>query len=329
MSPWLVALLRFLSAIGLMLVNGVVLIYMLRKVLGRLHIRYGPNEVGPKGVFQTLCDVGKLIAKEEITPDHVDRPLYKLAPYLVFVPAVMVYLVIPFAPGWVMMDSEYGLLFLFGITSLVPVGLLGVSWASNNKYSLIGGMRAIGGQISYEVPLLLSMLPIAMTAGSLNLTAIVEAQSSLWYIVPQFPAFLLFLVAGLMELNQIPFDMSEAEGELIGGWCTEYSSMRFGIMFLAEFSNSFILAAAMVTLFFGGWQTGIAAIDTSLAAPVIFMLKTYLVIFFIQVIRGTWPRPRVDQYMHLGWKYLMPAALTWILVSGLVIKLVQIYGGGA
>lgn len=329
MNPWLGSLLNFLAAIGLMLFNGVVLIYMLRKVLARLHVRIGPNEIGPKGIFQTLNDVVKLMTKEEITPDHVDKPLYKLAPYLVFVPSLMMYMVIPFSENLVIMDSEYGLLFLFGIVSLVPVGLLGVSWASNNKYSLIGGLRAIGGQISYEVPLLLSMVPIAMMAGTLNLKEIVLAQNSLWYIIPQLPAFFLFLTAGLMELSQIPFDMAEAEGELIGGWCTEYSSMRFGIMFLAEFSNSFILAAAIVTLFFGGWQTGISAVDASIAAPIIFMIKTYIVIFFLQVIRGTWPRPRVDQYMHLGWKYLMPASLAWILISGLIIKLVQIYGGAA
>lgn len=329
MSPWLIGLLRFLAALGLALFNGVVLIYMLRRVLGRLHVRIGPNEVGPQGIFQTLCDVGKIISKEEIIPDHVDKPLYKFMPFLVFAPALLAYMVIPFSATWIIMDSEFGLLFLFGISSLVPVAFLGVSWASNNKYALLGGIRAIGSQITYEVPLLLSMLPVAMMAGSLNLKDIVLAQQSLWFIIPQFPAFLIFLVAGLAELNQIPFDMSEAEGELVGGWSTEYSSMRFGIMYLAEFSNSFILAAAIVTLFLGGWQTGIAAVDASIAAPIIFMIKTYIIIFFIMVIRGTWPRPRIDQYLHLGWKYLMPASLAWILISGLVIKLVQIYGGAA
>lgn len=329
MNPWLDALLRFLAAIGLMLVNGVVLIYMLRRVLGRLHVRIGPNEVGPQGIFQTLCDVGKLISKEEIIPGHVDRPLFKYVPFLVFVPALMAYIVVPFSERLIILDSEFGLLYLFGIASLVPISLLGVAWASNNKYSLLGGIRAIGAQINYEVPLLLSVLPIAMMAGSLNLKEIVLAQQNLWYIVPQFPAFLLFLTAGLMELNQAPFDMSEAEGELIGGWGTEYSSMRFGLMYLAEFSNSFILSAAIVTLFLGGWQIGIPAVDNSWAAPFVFVIKTYLVIWFVQVIRGTWPRPRIDQYMHLGWKYLMPASLIWIAITGLVIKALQVWGGAA
>lgn len=330
MSLVLIALLRVLAAVGLMLMNGVVLIYMLRKVLGHLHVRLGPIHTGPKGIFQTAMDVLKLLTKEDITPTGVDLWLYRLAPIVVFVPSLMAYAALPYAESWIIADLDTGLLFTFAVLSLVPLGILMAGWASANKWSLLGGMRAAAMQIAYEVPLLLSALPIVMLVGSTNLSEIVGAQAGTiagflprWFIFnPLFwPTFIIFVVASLIESNQTPFDMSEGESELVGGWATEYSAMKFGFMFLAEFSNGFVVSAMAVTLFFGGWTLPWVPESVSVAlGPVTFMLKTYIGIFIMMWIRGTFPRVRIDQLMELGWKRLIPASLVWIVIAGVIIK---------
>ena len=325
MNPWLIGILRFLAALGLMLVNGVVMIYMLRKVLGHLHLRLGPMNVGWHGIAQTTMDVLKLFTKEDPTPAGVDRPLYFLAPFVVFVPSLMAYIVLPFSKTWVIGDFDLGLLFVFAAMSLIPLGVLAAGWGSNNKWSLIGGLRAVGAQVTYEVPFLLAALPVVMLAGSLNLGDIVSAQSHIWYVIPAFPAFIIFLIAGLIENGQTPFDMTEAESELVAGFATEYASMKFGLLFLSEFSNTFILSALMVTLFFGGWHGGFGIIP----APIVFMFKTYLGITALMIIRGTLPRVRVDQLLSLGWKVLLPVSIGWVMLTALVIKLVAIVRGVA
>lgn len=330
MSPLLTAVLKVAAAVGLMLANGVVLIYMLRKVLGHLHVRLGPIHMGPKGIFQTTMDVLKLFTKEDITPCGVDLDLFRLAPIAVFAPSLLAYAALPYARNVRIADLDTGLLFTFAALSLVPLGILMAGWASANKWSLLGGMRAAAQQIAYEVPLLLSVLPIVMLVGSANLGVIVEAQIGTvagflprWFIFnPLFwPTFLIFVVASLVESNQTPFDMSEAESELVGGFATEYSAMKFGFMFLAEFSNGFIISALAVTLFFGGWTLPWVPESLSTAlGPVTFMLKTYVGIFCMMWIRGTFPRVRIDRLMELGWKRLIPAALVWIVISGVIIK---------
>lgn len=325
MNPWLIGILRFLAALGLMLVNGVVMIYMLRKVLGHLHLRLGPMNVGWHGIAQTTMDVLKLFTKEDPTPAGVDRPLYFLAPFVVFVPSLMAYIVLPFSKTWVIGDFDLGLLFVFAAMSLIPLGVLAAGWGSNNKWSLIGGLRAVGAQVTYEVPFLLAALPVVMLAGSLNLGDIVSAQSHIWYVIPAFPAFIIFMIAGLIENGQTPFDMTEAESELVAGFATEYASMKFGLLFLSEFSNTFILSALMVTLFFGGWHGGFGIIP----APIVFMFKTYLGITALMIIRGTLPRVRVDQLLSLGWKVLLPVSIGWVMLTALVIKLVAIVRGVA
>jgi len=316
---------RFLACLGLMLLNGVVLILMLRKVLGHLHLRLGPTYLGPRGMFQTLADVLKLFTKEDPTPTNVDRSLYFLAPAAVFIPSLMAYAALPFSDSMVAADLENGLLYTFAVLALVPIGILMAGWSSSNKWSLIGGMRAVSQQVAYEVPLLLATIPIVMTTSSLNLGDIVKAQSGLWNVVPQFPAFVIFFIAALVETNQTPFDLSEAESELIGGFATEYASMKFGLLFLSEFSNTFVMSALTVTLFFGGWQGGFGIIP----APVVFMFKTYLMIFVLMWIRGTMPRVRIDHMMSLAWKILMPASIAWILVVGLVMKLADVVKAGS
>lgn len=332
MNPVLVATLRFLAALGLMLTNGVVMILMLRKVLARLHVRLGPMENGPHGAFQTVFDVLKLFTKEDVTPTGVDKALFFLAPIAVFIPSLMAYMVVPFSRTWTIVDHEVSLLLGFAVASIVPLGILMAGWSSNNKWSLIGAMRSVGALVTYEVPMLLAALPVAMMAGSLNLGDIVAAQSGVWFIV-NVPSFLLFLVAGLIEANQVPFDLTEADSELVAGFATEYSAMKFGFLFLSEFSNTFILSAMIVTLFLGGWQVPFVPAETlhtiGLVPPVVFMVKTYLVIWFLMTIRGTLMRVRVDQLMNLGWKVLMPASIVWLMICAALIKLGGALFGGA
>ena len=334
MNPWAIALLRFLAALSLLLVNGVVMIYMLRKVLARLHIRLGPMDNGPWGMFQTVFDVLKLLTKEDPTPRAVDKALFFLAPAIVFVPSLMAYMVLPFSRTWVVVDLPYGLLFIFAVMSVIPLGILCAGWASNNKWSLIGAMRVVGSQVSYEVPMLLAALPVVMMAGSLSLSDIVRAQSGtfLWILPRWFafnvPALVLFFIAGLIEAGQTPFDLAEADSELVAGYATEYSAMKFGLLFLSEFSNVFMFSALTVTLFFGGWQVPWVPADAVQGiAPLVFMLKTYVGIFFIFTIRGTLPRIRVDQMLAAGWKVLLPASLAWVMVTAFVIKVGQALGG--
>lgn len=327
----LYAVLRILAALGLMLANGVVLIYMLRKVLGHLHIRLGPTELGPAGMLQTTADVVKLLTKEDPTPAAVDRALYFAAPVIVFVPSLAAYAALPFSSKWVIADLDLGVLWTLAIVSLVPLGIVAAGWASANKWSLLGGMRAVAQQITYEVPLLLAALPPVMVAGSLNLGDIVRAQQPLWFWLVCLPAFVLFVIAGLVESNQTPFDMSEADSELVAGYATEYASMKFGLLFLAEFSNTFIFAAMIVTLFLGGWLIPFVPEGTVLAfgAPIVFILKTYLVIFVLMWIRGTLPRVRIDQLLTLGWKALLPATLACVVLYAAGIKLWPVIFGGA
>ncbi len=333
MSPLLQALLRTLAAVALLLVNGVVLILMLRKVLARLHLRLGPTRVGPWGVLQTVADVFKLLTKEDFRPSGADKWLFRLAPVLVFVPSFMAYLPLALSDTWRFSDLDTGVLFVLAAGSLVPIGILMAGWGSNAKWSLLGGLRAAGQQIAYEIPLMLSVLGPVMFAGSLNVAAIVNAQRGVWlgviprwFVLPQLVGFVIFAIAGQAETSQTPFDMSEAESELITGFANEYSGMRFGFMFLAEFSNMFVVSALGVTLFFGGWLVPWADRNPLALAlgPAVFMLKTYLGIAVMMWVRGTLPRVRVDQLLAFSWKTLIPVSLAWTVLSALVMRAVNL-----
>jgi NADH-quinone oxidoreductase subunit H len=320
--------LRVLAMLVLVLANGVVLIYMLRKVLGRLHLRIGPDRVGPWGLLQTTADVLKLLTKEDLRPAASDPWLFNIAPFLVFVPSFMAYMVLVFGPELAVTNLDTGILVVFAVLSLVPLGVLMAGWASNSKWSLIGGMRAAGQQIAYEVLLLLSAIGPVMMAGSMNLGTIVAAQSGTWlgfiprwFVFPQIVAFVIYVIAAQADTQQTPFDMSEAESELITGFANEYGGMRFGFLFLAEFSNMFVVSAIGTMLFFGGWQLPWVATPGWLA-PFVFMVKVYAGIFCMMWARGSLPRFRVDQMLAFCWKRLIPAALVWIVVWACIQRLV-------
>jgi len=320
-------LLRFVAMVALLLVNGVVLIYMLRKVLGHLHLRIGPNRVGPFGLLQTTNDVIKLLTKEDLRPEAADAWLFNIAPFLVFVPSFMAYIPLVFGPDLAVTNLDTGILVVFAVLSLVPIGVMMAGWGSNAKWSLIGGMRAAGQQIAYEIPLLLSVLGPVMMAGSMDPAKIVAAQAGTWFgfiprwfVIPQIVAFVVYVIAAQAETQQTPFDMSEAESELITGFANEYGGMRFGFLYLAEFSNMFIVAAIGTMLFFGGWQ--LPWITTpGWAAPFVFMFKTYVGIFTMMWARGSLPRFRVDQMLAFCWKRLIPISLVWVVVWATIQRL--------
>lgn len=324
----------------LILIAVVVLIFMLtavlylvlklRWVIARIQSRLGPNRTGPWGIAQTVADALKLLQKEDVIPCGADKWLFTIAPALVFIPAYLVYVVVPFGAGLTAQSLNVGVVYISAISSISIIGIIVGGWASNNKWSLLGAFRGASQLISYEVPIILAMVVPVLVTGSLDLNAIVTGQAGgLWHwnLFTGFPmlplAFLMLLIAGLAEINVTPFDIMEAESELVAGFNTEYSGMKFALFFLAEFAESFTLSAIIVTLFLGGYQpplhilggqlTGIAFSAVSLFW---FMAKCWLLVVFIMWVRSTLPRVRVDQLMNLSWKALIPTGLANLLLTG-------------
>ncbi|OGW91528.1 MAG: NADH-quinone oxidoreductase subunit H [Omnitrophica bacterium RIFCSPHIGHO2_02_FULL_63_14] len=290
-------------------VNALFLVWMERRVSAAIQLRRGPIHVGPQGLLQTLADAVKLLSKELVLPKESDRFLYRLAPLLVFAPILSAFLILPIGPGLIIRDLNVGFLFVFSLSNISFIGIFIAGWSSNNKYALLGSMRAVAQNISYEIPLLLSTMGVVMIAGTLRMTGLVAAQEGLWFAVLQPVAFLIFLTAALAEANRAPFDIPEAESELVAGFHTEYSGMRFALFFLGEYTAIFVSSAIAVTLFMGGWR------GPFLPGPVWFLLKTYLVVFVIMWVRWTFPRLRSDQLMNFAWKVLIPVALANVLVT--------------
>jgi NADH-quinone oxidoreductase subunit H len=313
------AIIYFVTVLVFILINVLILVWLERRVAGFFQERLGPNRVGPFGLLQTVNDTVKLLGKESIIPKAADRMLFKIAPVAIFTTAVALYTVIPFGKDLSVTNTGLGLFFFISFSSTTTIAILMAGWGSNNKYSLLGGMRTVAQIISYEIPLVLSMLGVVMLVGSLNLSDIVNAQKSMWYVVLQPVAFIIFLIAGTAELNRAPFDMPEAEQELVGGYHTEYTGMRFALFFLSEYANLFSISAIAATLFLGGWQGPL------LPSFVWFMIKVYAMIFVFMWFRWTFPRFRMDHMMKLNWKLLIPLALANILLTGAGIKLFQYY----
>lgn len=320
----IITLIKILVVFVVFLLMIAFLTWLERKLLGHFQVRLGPMRVGPHGLLQPFADGIKLLFKEEITPAHVHKFIYYLAPLLVFIPALIIVAVIPFGDritvfgqsiDLVISDFNIGILYILAVTSLSVYGIVLAGWSSNNKYSLLGGLRSSAQMISYEVSLALSLVGVFMIAGSLSLVEIVNSQDKFfnWFIFRQPLGFVLYLVCALAEINRVPFDLPEAENELVAGFHTEYSSMKFAMFFLGEYGNMINVSALATTLFLGGWQG-------PFLPPVLwFLIKLSAFLFFFIWIRATLPRFRYDQLMNFGWKVLLPLALSNILITGVVM----------
>jgi len=298
-----------------------------RKVIAWAQSRLGPMRVGPYGVLQAFADPLKLMTKEDITPANADKVMFTLAPILSLVPAFVVFAVIPFGsdPLYYVADINVGLLFLISVTSIGVYGIILAGWASNSKYPLLAGLRASAQLISYEIAITMTLVSVILTAGTLSMVEIVEAQreAGWWFGFIQPVAFVLVLIGGLAETNRAPFDMPEAEQELTGGFHTEYSGMRFGLFFLAEYANMIVISAVVVVLFWGGWlrpfpSVGALALLDYIPSWIWMFSKMFLVLYLFIWIRATLPRYRYDQLMRIGWKVLIPIAIANVVVTAVV-----------
>jgi NADH-quinone oxidoreductase subunit H len=351
----LLSIIKLLFVFTVVMVGVAMLTLMERKVSAWMQNRRGPNRVGWAGLLQPAADGLKNILKEETMPARANRGLFLLAPALSFIPALMLSAVIPFAAPlnvdfdftlgalgrfvhhgampMVVADLPIGFLFVLSISSMGIYGIALAGWASNSKYSLLGGLRASAQMVSYEVAMGMSLIPVLLLSGNVSFSEIIAGQHTLWYVMPLFLSFFLFLVAGFAETNRLPFDLPEAESELIAGYHTEYSAMKFSMFFIAEYANVVTVSAMVATLFFGGWDIPFTHWDESgtwlavLVSGVFFFLKTFFWIFFIMWIRWTLPRFRYDQLMALGWKVMLPLALGYIMVTATALWVLDAVAG--
>ena len=296
-----------------LLTLSALLIWLERRLLGFWQERYGPNRVGPFGLLQVVADMIKIFMKEDWVPPFADKAVFVIAPAVIIVTILMSFAVVPFTPSIVVADLNVGLLFFLAMSSLSAYSVVLAGWASNNKYSLLGGLRASAQMLSYEVFMGLSLMGVVMLAGSFSLRDIVEAQHRVWFCIPQILGFIIFLIAGLAETKRIPFDIPEAEAELVAGFHTEYSGMKFGMFFVGEYLGVILISAMITVLFFGGWQ------GPWLPPAVWFSIKTFLFICLFILLRAALPRLRFDQLMAFGWKVMLPLALVNLTVTGAVV----------
>lgn len=294
------------------------LIWLERRLLALWQDRYGPNRIGPFGLFQVMADMVKIFFKEDWIPGFADKPVFIMAPAVLMITILMSFAIVPFAPGIMVVDLNIGILFFLAMSSLGAYSVVLGGWASNNKYSLLGAMRGAAQMISYEVFMGLSLMGVVVMVGSLNMTDIVMAQKNMWFIVPQFIGFAIFFIAGVAETHRLPFDIMEAESELIAGYHSEYSGLKFGVFFVGEYLGITLISALITTLFFGGW------LGFGFLPPVFwFLLKTFAFIMVFILLRAALPRPRYDQLMSFGWKILLPLSLLNLLVTGAVVLYFQ------
>lgn len=294
------------------------LIWLERRMLALWQDRYGPNRAGPFGLLIVVADTIKLFFKEDWIPPFADKTIFVIAPTIIGATVLFSFVIIPFAPGMLIADLNIGLLFFLAMSSLGVYSIVLGGWASNNKYSLLGALRGASQMISYEVFMGLSLMGVVMLSGSFRLTDIVLAQKGCWYIVTQPVAFVIFMIAGIAETHRLPFDIPEAESELVAGFHSEYSGMKFGMFFIGEYLGITLISAMVVTLFFGGW------LGPSFLPPLVwFTLKTFVFILFFILLRASLPRPRYDQLMEYGWKILLPIALLNLLITGGIVLMMN------
>ena len=296
------------------------LIWLERKLISRFQDRIGPNRVGGRyGLLQAVADALKMITKEYITPSGADRIAYNMAPFIIVVSALLMWAVIPFAPGVIGTDLNVGVFYVLAVSSISVVALLLAGWGSNNKYALLGAFRSVAQLVSYEVPMVLALLIPIMLAGSMSMQRIVLSQE-VWYVLVIPLSALIFLISALAELGRTPFDLLEAESEIIAGYHIEYSGMKFGMFMMAEFINAFFMSALFTTIYLGGWR-GPGAIEYPLLGMLYFFIKTFLILFLLIWVRATFPRIRIDQLLNFNWKFLVPVSLVLIMSVALIVKL--------
>jgi NADH-quinone oxidoreductase subunit H len=304
------ALLNIVGILAVLLILSAGMIWLERRLLAVWQDRYGPNRVGPFGLLQVLADMIKIFTKEDWLPPFADKPVFIVAPGIIIVTVLLSFAVVPFAPGIGIIDLNIGLLFFLAMSSMAVYSVVLAGWASNNKYALLGGLRAAAQMVSYEVFMGLSLMGVVIMSGSFNLREIVEAQRHVWFCIPQILGLLVFMIAGIAETRRLPFDLPEAESELIAGFHAEYSGMKFGMFFVGEYLGIVLISAMITTLFFGGWHGPV------LPPVVWFFLKTFVFMCFFILLRASLPRPRYDQLMAYGWKLLLPLALLNVVVTG-------------
>jgi NADH-quinone oxidoreductase subunit H len=325
MSDWLIEVI--IDVIGIVIVSTFLLvitlylIWILRKVLARVQDRIGPNRVGGRyGLLQTIADAIKLITKEDITPSGADKLAFNLAPIITVIAALLMWAVIPFAPNLIGADINVAVFYILAISSISVVALLLAGWGSNNKYALLGAFRAVAQLVSYEVPMIMALIIPILLAGSMSTQTIVESQS-VWYVLVVPLSALIFIISAMAELGQTPFDLLDAESEIVAGFHVEYSGMKFSLFFLAEFINAFFMSALFTTMYLGGWR-GPGVEQVPLLGLFYFMLKTLFIYLILIWVRGTLPRVRIDQLLNFNWKFLVPLTLVLILVVAVVEKLI-------
>ncbi|MFN2221502.1 MAG: NADH-quinone oxidoreductase subunit NuoH, partial [Candidatus Promineifilaceae bacterium] len=321
LSEGIIDLVQILVICTFLLVVTLGLIWILRKVVARIQDRVGPNRVGGRfGLLQTVADAMKLLTKEDITPAGADKLAFNLAPLIVVIAALMMWAVIPFAPGAIGTDIDSAVFYVLAISSVSVVSLLLAGWGSNNKYALLGAFRAVAQLVSYEVPMVMALIIPVLLAGTMSTQGIVEAQSVPYILVVPLSA-LIFLISALAELGQTPFDLLEADSEIVAGYHIEYSGMKFAMFFLAEFINALFMGALFSTIYLGGWR-GPGAEQYPLLGLIYFLIKTFFMYFVFVWIRGTLPRVRIDQLLNFNWKFLVPITLSLILVIAVAVKLI-------
>ena len=334
MPDWIDAIIRVMFIVALMTIIAFSLIYLERKILARFQARVGPTRTGPIGTLQSIADALKLVTKEDVRPITADRWAFELAPYMAFVPVFLVFVPMPFTETWFIRDLNLGLLFVFGVLGLNIVGVVMAAWGSDNKYALLGGVRAAAQAISYEIPMLLIIVAVVMVAASRlaidgdasaagSINAIVGDQTTTPYLLLQPLGFAIFLIGMLAELHRPPFDMPIAESEVVGGYFVEYSGMRWGMFFLAEYTALFLLVVLASSLFLGGWNWPFGA-DVGLGLQIVLtFVKTSVMIVLVIGSRALFPRLRIDQLMAFSWKVLLPFAIVQVLANGIILA----YGG--
>jgi NADH-quinone oxidoreductase subunit H len=332
---WILLVVRVVIVFFGLLISVLLYIWMERKVIADMQTRVGPMRAGPRGVLVTLADGIKLFFKEGITPTAVDRPVYALAPVLAMFPAFLAFAVIPFGTSvtlfgreipFQLADLNIGILWILAMTAIGVYSVVLAGWSSGSNYPLLGGVRSSAQLISYEVGMGLALVAVLMYSGELRMSEIVAAQDTVWNVIPQLPAFVVFLICGLAETNRPPFDLAEAETELVAGFHTEYSGIKFAMFFLGEYVNTVTVAAVATTLFLGGWRGPAPDFLPWLWPLLWFLLKVTAIIYVFILVRGTLPRMRYDRLMNFGWKVLIPFGLLWVLVTGAVVVLPQELG---